>query len=85
MEIRKQLRGICENLKLPLESCRQDTNSIRKCLCAGFFMNAAELQREGEYISVSMRAVSHRKGEYSFARMSIELGKNTNEAELQRE
>jgi len=25
----------------------------RRCLTAGFFMNAAELQKEGEYMSVS--------------------------------
>ena len=53
MEVRKQLRGICCNLELPIESCGQDMAAIRKCLGFGFFMNAAELQKEGEFISVS--------------------------------
>ena len=26
----------------------------RKCLAAAFFMNAAELQKEGEYVTVSL-------------------------------
>ena len=26
---------------------------FRKCLAAAFFMNAAELQKEGEYVTVS--------------------------------
>lgn len=55
MEVRKQLRGICCNLELPIESCGQDMAAIRKCLAFGFFMNAAELQKEGEFISLSSR------------------------------
>lgn len=53
LEVRKQLRGICVKLELPIESCGQDFSVLRKCLAFGFFMNAAELQKEGEFISVS--------------------------------
>lgn len=55
LEVRKQLRGICVKLELPIESCGQDTSVLRKCLAFGFFMNAAELQKEGEFISLSSR------------------------------
>lgn len=55
LDVRKQLREICVQQELPLQSCGQDTTRLRRCLTTGFFMNAAELQREGEYISLSSR------------------------------
>ncbi|KAJ8315572.1 LOW QUALITY PROTEIN: hypothetical protein KUTeg_007722 [Tegillarca granosa] len=54
-EVRRQLREICVKQEFPITSCGQDSTAIRKCLAAGFFMNAAELQREGHYISLSTR------------------------------
>ncbi|KAL5010310.1 hypothetical protein ScPMuIL_012615 [Solemya velum] len=55
LDVRNQLREICDRQNLPFKSCRDDTVAIRKCLTAGFFMNAAELQREGTYICLSTR------------------------------
>ncbi|KAK2146555.1 hypothetical protein LSH36_600g01084 [Paralvinella palmiformis] len=55
VDVKKQLKEICTRQQLPVESCGQDTTAIRKCLCAGFFMNAAELQKEGQYVTVSSR------------------------------
>ncbi|KAH3735785.1 ATP-dependent RNA helicase DHX33-like [Dreissena polymorpha] len=54
-DVRKQLREICMKHSLPLESCGQDTASVRRCLTTGYFMSSAELQKEGEYVSLSTR------------------------------
>ncbi|XP_052810600.1 ATP-dependent RNA helicase DHX33-like [Mya arenaria] len=54
-DVRRQLRDICVKQALPIQTCGQDTAAIRKCLTTGFFMNSAELQKEGEYISLSTR------------------------------
>ncbi|KAK6182959.1 hypothetical protein SNE40_010524 [Patella caerulea] len=55
MDVRKQLREICQRLELPLKSCGQDMTCIRKCMTIGYFMNAAELQATGEFITLSTR------------------------------
>ena len=38
-----------------------DAVCCRKCLAAAFFMNAAELQKEGEYVTVSLSLWSTRQ------------------------
>ncbi|XP_064595084.1 ATP-dependent RNA helicase DHX33-like [Liolophura sinensis] len=55
MSVRKQLREISVRLELPLQSCGLDTTSIRKCLSMGLFLNSAELQKEGEYCTLTNR------------------------------
>ncbi|KAI8752908.1 ATP-dependent RNA helicase DHX33 [Biomphalaria glabrata] len=54
-EIRKQLREICERNNMTFTSCGRDTTTIRKCLAAGFFMNAAELSKEGDFLTMTTR------------------------------
>uniref|UniRef100_K1R3L3 RNA helicase n=1 Tax=Magallana gigas TaxID=29159 RepID=K1R3L3_MAGGI len=55
-EVRKQLHDICVRMDFPVKSCGNDSTTIRKCLAYGFFMNAAELQKDGsEYTSLSSR------------------------------
>ncbi|XP_062505278.1 ATP-dependent RNA helicase DHX33-like [Corticium candelabrum] len=54
-DVRQQLRRICEQLQLPFESCHQDTSKLRQCLTSGFFVNVAEYQKEGHYITVGAR------------------------------
>jgi ATP-dependent RNA helicase DHX8/PRP22 len=41
-DVRKQLVGIVDKYRLPLESCGRDWNRVRKAICAGYFMNAAK-------------------------------------------
>jgi HrpA-like RNA helicase len=41
LEVRQQLRDHLNDLGIELSSCGKDLNKIRKCICAGFFMNAA--------------------------------------------
>ncbi|XP_076445532.1 ATP-dependent RNA helicase DHX33-like [Babylonia areolata] len=55
MNVRKQLRETCARQELEFNSCGRVTTGIRKCLAAAFFMNAAELQKEGEYLTVATR------------------------------
>ena len=55
LDIRKQLRDICLRLDIPLNSCGKDTVNIRRCLAMGLFMNAAELQLDGTYQTVTHR------------------------------
>lgn len=60
MDIRKQLRQICDSQAMTVKSCGLDTSIIRRCLAAGLFMNAAELQKEGDvYISLTTREPVH--------------------------
>ncbi|XP_034230853.1 ATP-dependent RNA helicase DHX33 [Thrips palmi] len=54
-DVRKQLAQICEQNKIPLSSCGQNTELVRKCLISGYFMNVAELQREKKYILVESK------------------------------
>lgn len=55
MDIRKQLREICVRMNIPFNSCGKETANIRQTLARGLFMNAAELQPEGTYQTVSHR------------------------------
>ncbi|CAH1798736.1 unnamed protein product [Owenia fusiformis] len=54
-DIRGQLRDICMKQDMQFKSCGRETAVIRECLAHGFFMNAAELQKDGKYISVASR------------------------------
>ncbi|KAL0478156.1 ATP-dependent RNA helicase [Acrasis kona] len=40
-EVRQQLKEHLESMNIGLTSCGRDLNQVRRCLCAGFFMNAA--------------------------------------------
>jgi len=55
MDIRRQLRDICLHQGMTMKSCGHNYNNVRKCLSTGFFMNAAELQNDGKYITLSTR------------------------------
>nr|CAD7392501.1 unnamed protein product [Timema cristinae] len=50
-KVRTQLSELCERCKVPMSSCGQDTEPVRKCLITGLFMNVAELQREKKYVT----------------------------------
>lgn len=57
LEVRRQLRGICQDQGMQFTSSSRDSNAVRKCLVAGFFMNAAELNKDGNYITLSTRKI----------------------------
>ncbi|PWN89800.1 P-loop containing nucleoside triphosphate hydrolase protein [Acaromyces ingoldii] len=48
-EVRTQLEDICNTLKLPIVSCGTDWDTVRKCVAAGFFHQAARAKGIGEY------------------------------------
>ncbi|XP_068084607.1 ATP-dependent RNA helicase DHX33 isoform X2 [Anabrus simplex] len=56
-EVRTQLAELCERSKIPMLSCKQDYDQVRKCLVTGLFMNIAELQRDRQYTTVGSRQV----------------------------
>lgn len=54
-QVRAQLSEICERLKIPNSSCGDDIDQVRKCLLTGLFINVAELHKDRQYITVSVR------------------------------
>ena len=59
LEVRSQLRKLCTELNIPLQSCGKDTSKIRQCLTSGFFVNAAELQLDGTYKCLGQKMTAH--------------------------
>ncbi|KAK3696103.1 hypothetical protein RRG08_061878 [Elysia crispata] len=54
-QVRRQLREICVRQQLEISSCGRETTTIRRCLAVGFFMNAAELSKDGEFMTLTTR------------------------------
>lgn len=52
VEIRHQLSRILKKFNVPLVSCGEDVDSLRKCITAGFFANAAKFHYTGTYKTV---------------------------------
>ncbi|UXI20043.1 hypothetical protein NH340_JMT05986 [Sarcoptes scabiei] len=51
-EVRQQLKEIMESHKLPIVSCGNEWDCIRKCICSAFFYQAARLKGIGEYVNM---------------------------------
>jgi len=51
-EIRDQLQDIMTSNKMELVSCGTDWDAIRKCICAGYYHQAAKVRGIGEYINL---------------------------------
>ncbi|KAF2134510.1 P-loop containing nucleoside triphosphate hydrolase protein [Dothidotthia symphoricarpi CBS 119687] len=47
-EVREQLEKLADRVEVPPSSCSSDDVAIRKAITAGFFPNAARLQRDGQ-------------------------------------
>ena len=60
-EIRSQLSDICKMLKLPLVSAENNWDTVRRCICSGYFHNAARMKGIGEYVNLrtSLPCVLH--------------------------
>ncbi|KAF5274700.1 hypothetical protein FQA39_LY07092 [Lamprigera yunnana] len=56
-QVRTQLLEICQKLQIPISSCGNNTEQVRKCLVTGLFMNVAELHKEKQYITMDKRQV----------------------------
>ncbi|XP_041375611.1 probable ATP-dependent RNA helicase DHX35 isoform X2 [Gigantopelta aegis] len=59
VEIRQQLKRILLKFKVPLISCGDDVDPVRRCLTASFFANAAKLHYTGVYRTVRDDHVLH--------------------------
>lgn len=51
-EVRDQLLDIMNKQKMPLVSCGTDWDTIRKCICSGFFHQAARVKGIGEFLNL---------------------------------
>ncbi|KAJ5122005.1 hypothetical protein N7526_008942 [Penicillium atrosanguineum] len=51
-EVRDQLQDIMTVQKMPLSSCGTDWDVIRKCICSGFYHQAARVKGIGEFINL---------------------------------
>ncbi|CAH0016164.1 unnamed protein product [Clonostachys rhizophaga] len=51
-EIREQLMDIVKMQKMQLISCGMDWDLIRKCICSGYYHQAAKYKGSGEYINL---------------------------------
>ncbi|XP_045625991.1 ATP-dependent RNA helicase DHX33-like [Procambarus clarkii] len=54
-EVRKQLVQVCQRCDIPVVSCQQNLDSVRRCIVAGLFTNVAELQLGGKYITLDSK------------------------------
>ncbi|XP_066973594.1 ATP-dependent RNA helicase DHX33 [Macrobrachium rosenbergii] len=55
VEVRKQLVQVCQRCNIPIISCQQNLEPVRRCLVAGLFTSVAELQLDGKYLTLSTR------------------------------
>ncbi|OAA56582.1 mRNA splicing factor RNA helicase [Niveomyces insectorum RCEF 264] len=51
-EVREQLVDIMKMQKMPMVSCGTDWDVIRKCVCSGYYHQAAKAKGIGEYINL---------------------------------
>ncbi|KAI9662315.1 MAG: DEAH-box RNA helicase prp16 [Bathelium mastoideum] len=51
-EIRAQLADIMGAHAMPLESCGSDWDVLRRCICAGYYHQAAKVRGLGEYVNL---------------------------------
>ncbi len=51
-EIREQLNDIMKMQKMVLTSCGTDWDVIRKCICSGYYHQAAKVKGIGEYVNL---------------------------------
>ncbi|KAK9383544.1 Pre-mRNA-splicing factor ATP-dependent RNA helicase [Kockiozyma suomiensis] len=51
-EIREQLLDIMKLQKIDIRSCGSDWDVIRKCVCSGYFIQAAKRKGLGEYVNL---------------------------------
>nr|SZF06470.1 pre-mRNA-splicing factor ATP-dependent RNA helicase PRP16-like [Psoroptes ovis] len=51
-EVRQQLKEIMDSHKLPIISCGNEWDCIRKCICSAYFHQAARLKGIGEYVNM---------------------------------
>lgn len=51
-EVRQQLKEIMESLRLPIVSCGNEWDGIRKCIASSYFHQAARLKGIGEYVNI---------------------------------
>lgn len=54
-EVRRQLMELCKRTNIPVQTCANNTEVVRKSLAQGMFTNVARLTREGHYVTLDSR------------------------------
>lgn len=57
-QIRTQLLRICNKLSLPILSCRENIDHVRRCLLTGLCQHVARLQSNGVYQTLGSKPIS---------------------------
>ena len=55
VEVRKQLMELCKRHQIPVQSCANHTELVRKALAQGMFTNVARLTRDGHYVTLDSK------------------------------
>ena len=55
VEVRKQLMDLCQRNKIPVQSCANHNELVRKALAQGMFTNVARLTRDGHYVTLDSK------------------------------
>lgn len=58
-DVRDQLTGLMERVEIDMVSHPEDHEGIKKTITAGFFFNAAKLQRSGNYSTIKNKQTVH--------------------------
>lgn len=51
-DVRKQLRMLCGRKNIPVQTCGDELDEVRKCLAAGLFLNCASRGEGGTYVTL---------------------------------
>jgi len=52
LQIRQQLKELCVRHNIPIKNCGNNFSLVRKSMAHGLFLNSAELQRDGVYMTM---------------------------------
>ena len=51
-EVRMQILDICKQLRMRVETCGTEWDSVRKAICSAYFQNAARMKTVAEYVNL---------------------------------
>jgi ATP-dependent RNA helicase DDX35 len=52
LKIRQQLKDFLRRYKIPMKSCGDNLDAIRKCIVSGYFSNCAKKQSDGSFLTI---------------------------------
>ena len=52
LKIRQQLKDYLKRFRIPMKSCGDNLDLIRKCIVSGYFSNCARKQTDGSFLTI---------------------------------